>query len=870
MRQLLSYKSSPRASEAEAPMLGDRRRGFGLQSLASTTQHLVDPVTWSAGAALLFGALSYHLSSRSSELTSELLCWVLLPVVFRIARRHRNVDEHAQALPLVNELTVEPGTTATREPSSISLWIVAICIAACSVFRAERGLIILLPALVPLLTMGQRYMRPGLYPPAPSRMSPFLLSAVSLIGVILIAALAIAALSAYDPLGYLLSVVPVVALYVAFTLLTPHAGNTAQWLRGFDLAAAAWPLSFRVALIVAVVLGRESYAIGFPRTNAIQTLTLGSTKAFTWYFLSQLARNSSWLTASAASTFCVLATRNPFAQKTDARALMIVVASLISLGQTLYLLPKQAKSRAALWAFALIPLLPYFVDLATIRVAQSSALVHIDKHPVEVLIREANADFDLLLRNQSKTFPAAYAEYQRRNGFDPPHGFEEWYKFAQSYQSPLIDDFDIISNGIAPFLAMTGKEVLERMTQVYDQPDHELWSCVMSGQPVTTECSHHGRENDRNNADFFKRITGRIPSPLNLRFLLNHLDEPTLLIPPQSPQTDKPTITNMGGRRAWEVLTKYCSSRKGTSADRKAPIETYGLPFVTDRNTEVDLCEHAEYSEMHGFLSMPESLRLTEGWVPVLSTGAPSTMGDLLYPSSAYVEEDRFRYHEEQDMDWDKKENNLYWAGSTTGGHGRSAQWPSLHRQRFVELAQNLKPRLFSYLRERDGIISRVASSFLNGRLYDVAFANVLQCDAKACREQRQYFGTKPWAEGDRQFRSRLVFDTDGNGISGRYYKLLASKSAVLRQTLFREWHDERLVPWVHYVPVSQSMEELPELVFYLTSTASGQKRAKEIAEQGQRWYFQALREIDVVIYVYRLLLELARLQDPDRPAIEI
>lgn len=546
---------------------------------------------------------------------------------------------------------------------------------------------------------------------------------------------------------------------------------------------------------------------------------------------------------------------------------MIVVASLISLGQTLYLLPKQAKSKAAFWALALIPLVPYFADLATIRLAQSSALVHIDKHPVEVLIREAKADFEVLLRNQSVTFPEAYAEYQRRYGFDPPRGFEEWYKFAQAHQSPIIDEFDIIIEGIAPFLVMSGKEVLQRMIEVYDQPDHELWSCAMSGSPVQTQCSHHGRENDRNNADFFNRITGRIPSTLDLKFLLNHLDEPTVIIPPQPQQANKPIISNVGGNRAWETLTKYCSSRKSTSPDRKAPIETYGLPFVTNRKSAVDLCEHSEYSDMHGFLAMPESLRLTEGLVPVLSTGTPSTMGDLLYPSSAYVEEDRFRYHEEQDVDWDKKQNNLYWAGSTTGGHGRAAQWPSLHRQRFVELAQNLKPRSFSYLREKDGVISRVASSFLNGRLYDVAFANVLQCDAKACREQRQYFKTKPWADGDRQFRSRLVFDLDGNGISGRYYKLLASKSAPLRQTLFREWHDERLVPWVHYVPVSQSMEELPELVFYLTSTPSGQKRAKEIAEQGQQWFSQAFREIDVAIYVYRLLLELARLQDPERPA---
>lgn len=42
----------------------------------------------------------------------------------------------------------------------------------------------------------------------------------------------------------------------------------------------------------------------------------------------------------------------------------------------------------------------------------------------------------------------------------------------------------------------------------------------------------------------------------------------------------------------------------------------------------------------------------------------------------------------------------------------------------------------------------------------------------------------KPLASKDEAFHSRLVFDLDGNGISGRWYRLLASKSAPLKQTL--------------------------------------------------------------------------------------
>ncbi|KAI1748959.1 hypothetical protein F4782DRAFT_550314 [Xylaria castorea] len=836
-----------------------QQQSFDVRNAApSPAPRLVDPPTHSAFAALLFGALACHLSSRQSELTSELLSWVLLPVVFIIATRYRNAFQHVKPLPSVNGL---PESSLNGKPSTLSLWLVAISIAICSVFRAEVGLVVLFPALAPLLAIGYRYLRPGLYPPAVSHVT----------GVALTAIFAIIVLSEWDPLAYALSIVPIIALFVAYTLLTPQTGKWPQWFRGFDFESAIWPLSLRVVVILAIILGRESYAIGLPGTDVIDTLTLGTVKALTWYFTSQLARNSSWIVATLAGTFSLLATQNPVAQQTDTRAFMTVVASLVSLGQTVSLLPKQATARSILWVLAILPVLTYLVNLSAIQIARSSALVHLDRHPVEMLTREAKASFDRLVQSQSRTYPAAYAEYQRRYGFDPPHGFEEWYKFAQSHQSPMIDDFDIISEGITPFLKLSGKEILQVMSKVYDEPNHELWSCTMSGQPAKTQCSHHGRENDRNNAHFFDRITSKVPWSFDLKFLLNHLDEPTVIIPPPSQQANKLNITNLGGKRSWEALTKYCSPRKSESvAQRESPINTYGLPFVTDRKSSLDLCDHAEYSDIHGLLAAPESLRLVEGLVPVMSTGAPSTMGDLLYPSSAYVEEDRFRYHADHDVDWDKKKNNLYWAGSTTGGHGRAAQWQNLHRQRFVGLAQHLTDQPLHYLQERNGVVARVRSLFLNGRLYDVAFARVLQCDTKSCKEQRQYFKRKPWASGDRPFLSQLVFDLDGNGISGRYYKLLASKSAPLKQTLLREWHDDRLMPWVHYIPVSQSMEELPDLVFYLTSTESGQKRAREIAQQGQQWFAQAFREVDIVIYVYRLLLELARLQDPDRPAWKV
>ncbi|KAI1437894.1 hypothetical protein GGR50DRAFT_706918 [Xylaria sp. CBS 124048] len=849
----------------------DREHSPGLPA-ASRTRRLGES-SWSAGVALVSATIAYYLTSQQCELASELACWLWLPLLFGIGRLRLSVGKRNGLLLSVNAPS-ESGGNGTGKTSSLSLWIIAAGLVTCSAFKAERGIVIpLLPALTPLLAIVRRYWRPDGSPPIIPHASFFSPYFNNILGLSLAAVFAIVTLSEWEPLVYGISIIPVVSLFVAYMLLTPRAGQN-TWFRTVNFSTTVGSLSLRVVFLLVIILGRQTYLQGFPDINPLEAVIVGLAKASTWYFTSHLT-HSSWLAASLGGTFGLLASRNPFSQQTDTHALMNVIASLITLAQTMYFLPRSAKSRWTFWVVSLLPVQPYLANQVAIKVAQSLAVVHTEKHPVEVLITKANNHFDSLMQNQSTTYEAAHAEYRRRYGFEPPAGFEAWYAFARSHQSPIIDEFDIISDGILPFLRLSGTEVLEIMSRIYPESGHEVWTCVMSGFPAKTQCGYRDRENDPNNAQFFDKITERLPVHLNLTFLLNHLDEPAVIIPPAVERPSNIRISNLADQRAYETLTKFCPFRQSRGRrQQESPVETYGLPFVTDRESDMDVCAHTEYGEMHGLLLAPESLRLIEGPVPVLSSGALNVFGDILYPSTAYTEEERFRYHSTDDVEWEAKKNNLYWAGSTTGGHNSETSWRNMQRQRFVSLAQNLNltpsgTRTYSYLQEKrgDSEITRTTSSFLNSRLYDVAFASILQCDAKACEAQRKYFKPKPWASGNQPFRSRLVFDVDGNGISGRYYKLLASKSAPLKQTLFREWHDDRLMPWVHYIPVSQGMDELPELVFYLTSTPSGRERAREIAEQGRKWFGRAFREIDMTIYMYRLFLELARLQDPERPA---
>ncbi|KAI0129666.1 hypothetical protein BJ170DRAFT_700843 [Xylariales sp. AK1849] len=828
----------------------------------------IDLVTRLAGAAVLCSIMTQCLSSRQSELCSEMLCWMTLPLLFRIARYP---DFNATSKDTLSSISRASPTTSN------SLWIVAASIAVASLLKAENNIIGLFPALTPILLIVQKHILSEIHTSKKTDSWLFTHLANTAWSTTLTALFAIFTLSNWDLYGLAISTVHIAALLILYTSLMSKSGKDSRFHPRVDVENDVVPLSSRVVPILAIALGVETITLGFPRSQITSTLLGASAKALLWYFVTRMTRYTHWHVATAIGTFGIISTRDPFTQSSDVQGLSHVAGSLLNLCQVIGMLPSRAKTRPILWAFSLVPVVPYAANVFAIRIAQSLALNDLGPnrdHPVAVLIHEAKASFEGTLQKQSRTYKAACDEYRRRYSIEPPPGFEAWYDFAVSHQSLIIDDFDTIYDGISPLWRLSGDEVIKVMNEVRHAPDNELWLCDFSGKQARTHCTHAHRTFDRNVGLLFDRLLGDLLGVLpNLKFLVNHLDEPSVLIPPKSSGdrglsgNGRFNMTNMSKQPIWDSVTRFCASQPDDSvAQAEQTVETFGLPFVTDIISATNLCQHPEFGAIHGLFMRPTSSRLIEGLVPVLSTGSPSTMGDILFPSPAYLESD-FRYDATHDIDWDKKRNNLYWAGSNSGGFASDERWRYYHRQRFVELAQNLGRQEHYYLRRIGGIVQRVATPFLNSRLFDVAFTRIYGCETRYCRDQSVYFNLKPWANKDQALRSRLVFDLDGNGMSGRYYKFLASNSVPLKLTLLREWHDDRLMPWVHYIPVSQSMGELPELILYLTSTEAGQQKAKEVAEQGRDWYSTAFRDVDLSIYTYRLLLELARLQDPKRQA---
>jgi hypothetical protein len=227
-------------------------------------------------------------------------------------------------------------------------------------------------------------------------------------------------------------------------------------------------------------------------------------------------------------------------------------------------------------------------------------------------------------------------------GVNPPQGFQSWYNFAKLHNSTVIDDFDTMYRGISPFWKLTGQEYVDIRRQLEDLPHNELWSCDFSGINRRTRCVHAFRGFDRHIGALLDLVPEDFRQSMkNVSFLVNHLDEPRVVVsPPSISPVGVPnnglrlTQIDLKHRNSWSVLTKSCI---GGVSQIVASNDT-SLPFVSNITSNTNLCSHGEYRSMHGLFSSPTSLVIIDGLAPILSTGSLSTMGDILVPSPAYIE----------------------------------------------------------------------------------------------------------------------------------------------------------------------------------------------------------------------------------------
>lgn len=504
------------------------------------------------------------------------------------------------------------------------------------------------------------------------------------------------------------------------------------------------------------------------------------------------------------------------------------------------------------------------------------------EHPILAISNAAARKHKEKIARQSTTYEQASAEYSRRYGRPPPPKFEHWFAYAIAVSSPIIDDFDVLDDAISPLLQYSGAEIQNTMNRPHARA--EIAPCEIKNSQLQEGCEVLGDVILRLFAD--ARVMDHLP---DVELLINMLDEPRILLnrnssfsarmrhqqrDPES-EPDEVEWMDLGQGNVWqELVVDQCrkpqSSLESHSELVSLASEHKVFGFVQDNFKSLSLCDHKEWKHAHGLWESATSLQAAYVPLPVLSPAVISTMNDIPFPARAYTHSD-YASDPEESVEYEEKTHALYWAGKTTGGFQNVTEddWLPLHRQRFVSLANDMDAEAQTILRRKgkSGPWEPIKQK-LKKTMFNVHFTDVVQCSSQACAHQQEYFNVIAPEPRKTALEYTLVFDADGNGHSARYYRFVESNSLPLKQTVFREWHDDRLQPWLHYIPISLEMTELAEVVRYFVEEREGRALAKELALSGAEWAQKSMRPVDQVVYIYRLLLELARLQDPKRPAL--
>lgn len=282
------------------------------------------------------------------------------------------------------------------------------------------------------------------------------------------------------------------------------------------------------------------------------------------------------------------------------------------------------------------------------------------------------------------------------------------------------------------------------------------------------------------------------------------------------------------------------------------------------------------------------------------------------WPNKADAEgAESFNFNERNRQAWEDKQDAVFWRGSASGGINTADDWTRFQRHRFIAMqngtlvaahqaVSHLTPpahvpggrpmlphnfplpdrRVYPLAALSEGRAAARALGNWVSDITDAAFIH-LRCyppiswfegNGATCAYSGPYYNVKPIIPGAEAFKYKYQPDLDGASYSGRYRAILQSNSLPMKATIYDEWHDSRLVPWKHFVPMDVSNVDWWGLLEYFfgfkEKRAAHDDVARKISLDGSEWARTVLRTDDMLVYMYRLILEMARLMDEQREHI--
>ncbi|KAI2472532.1 glycosyltransferase family 90 protein [Annulohypoxylon bovei var. microspora] len=608
----------------------------------------------------------------------------------------------------------------------------------------------------------------------------------------------------------------------------------------------------------------------------------------------------------------------------------LVVLAVISVGFILFTYANNMR-----WivffkrVFLMLLLASIFITSALFATLRNKQL---DRHPVDDLVYRNRVEADRWLRHAtvSTTLKSAVTEYKERHqGRDPPPQFDKWFEFAQQRKSVVIDRFDQIERDILPFWGMKQRKIHEGLEQLRVLPDIGIITIVEG------KASHNQLADPVQNVildEAVSMISTFVEHLPPMSIAINMKERPRVLVPWDDIHRfimagSKPRFQLLVPRRSGNRLEDEARLTDGNPIDvSKAILGSVAQPYVSPKKFRqlealacppgsaarggvhwdtrdfcsscvkphsegqflqdwemfLDPCHQPDIFNLHDLHTTPHLHDLHQDLLPLFSRSKTDSFNDILIPLIRPVNQ------ESDDVEFGRKKDIVFWQGDARDSQIVTPQ--SLlggHRHRLVHLANNAsavdkvsmllgvqanKKDKFQYeettLREANGPLP-----------FEFSFTNAEPCADVNCQLLQQEFGFK---EPGKAFDNRYVMLLDStDGPPQDLLPTLRSNSVPVLSSVFREWFTERLMPWVHFVPVDLRYHALHSTMAYFiglknrgpingrTQNTDGRHEdARWIAEQGHKWADKAVRREDMEVYLFRLLLEWGRIVDDNRDSL--
>lgn len=541
-------------------------------------------------------------------------------------------------------------------------------------------------------------------------------------------------------------------------------------------------------------------------------------------------------------------------------------------------------------------------------------------HPIDDLLEQADQDYKNLLAKETHDVQAAVRAYESRRGRRPPPGFDLWFKFAKNHDAVIVEDFfDRIYHDLNPFWAIPALQIRQQANNFI----HRI--------SVRDGTAKQRSDIDRDWMFLWEDLVGSISEFLpDLDMAINEMDESRLIVPwetidgyMQVEQSNRSIIPES------QVITHYTKTAVENEAEvphfepeftgygpywdhavigcppdsparaSYSPESDFSTPpplpsdrpehshagFVSNWTLTKSPCDNPTLQGLHGTFVEPISISNSKKLFPLFGGSKLPMNNEILLPPAMYWTDNPFYSGGKSHGDpWKEKHDKLVWRGAASGGRNKLENWTRFQRHRFVAMVNGTsvkqaetsdqQPPNFELPTYPSYRLQATQVGFLGDWLNEITDAGFVHLLCFPDPDPPRCSYTDPWykvAKGMQmkdQYAYKYLPDIDGNSFSGRYRGFLGSTSLPIKATIYDEWHDSRVIPWKHFVPMDNTFIDIYGILEYFLGYGGRNSRddvAERIATEGKEWTEKVLRREDMQVYVLRLLLEYARICDDNR-----